>query len=117
VNEQKPEEFDNAHAIHRILDGGTFGADFEEETYPMSFDPVIGVYALAFIVVAAIYTVLHKRAEARSRATKAEAAEAGLLEPASLHPKIARLPFSRASALRWKRNMAQPSSAKRCLAR
>jgi thioredoxin reductase/Pyruvate/2-oxoacid:ferredoxin oxidoreductase delta subunit len=88
VDEQKPEDLDNAHAIYRIFDGGTLGADFEEDTYPMSFNPVIGVYALAFIVVAVAYTVLHKRAEARSRATKAAAAEAGLLEPASLHPKI-----------------------------
>jgi len=54
----------------------------------MSFNPVIGVYALVFIVIAAVSTALGKRVEARSRATKAAAAEAGLLEPASLHPKI-----------------------------
>jgi thioredoxin reductase/Pyruvate/2-oxoacid:ferredoxin oxidoreductase delta subunit len=54
----------------------------------MSFNPVIGVYALAFVVIWAFYIGMRKRAEARSRATRAAAAEAGLLEPASLHPKI-----------------------------
>jgi thioredoxin reductase/Pyruvate/2-oxoacid:ferredoxin oxidoreductase delta subunit len=54
----------------------------------MSFNPVIGVYPLAFAVIGALYIALRKRAEARSRATKAAAEEAGLLEPASLHPKI-----------------------------
>src|SRR5712671_3772947 len=59
-----------------------------KDVYAMSFSPVIGVYALAFVVIAAIYTGWRKRAEARSRATKAAAVEAGLLEPVSLHPKI-----------------------------
>ncbi len=54
----------------------------------MSFDPVIGMYALGFAVSGGLYIVLRRRTEARSRATKAAAAEAGLLEPASLHPKI-----------------------------
>jgi len=54
----------------------------------MSFNPVIGVYALGFITIVAVYTAVRKRAESRSRATKAAAAEAGLLEPASLHPVI-----------------------------
>jgi thioredoxin reductase (NADPH) len=54
----------------------------------MTFNPVIGVYALVFGVIWALYIGLRYRAEARSRATKAAAAEAGLLEPASLHPKI-----------------------------
>ena len=54
----------------------------------MNFNPVIGVYPLAFAVIGALYIALRKRAEARSRATKAAAEEAGLLEPASLHPKI-----------------------------
>ena len=54
----------------------------------MSFNPVIGLYPLAFAVIGALYIALRKRAEARSRATKAAAEEAGLLEPASLHPKI-----------------------------
>jgi thioredoxin reductase/Pyruvate/2-oxoacid:ferredoxin oxidoreductase delta subunit len=46
------------------------------------------VYALVFGVIWALYIGLRSRAETRSRATKAAAAEAGLLEPASLHPKI-----------------------------
>jgi hypothetical protein len=54
----------------------------------MSFDPTIGVYALGFAISGSLYIVLRRRFEARSRATKAAAAEAGLLEPASLHPKI-----------------------------
>ena len=49
---------------------------------------MIGLYPLAFGVIGALYIALRKRAEARSRATKAAAEEAGLLEPASLHPKI-----------------------------
>jgi thioredoxin reductase (NADPH) len=54
----------------------------------MSFDPLIGVYALGFAVSGGLYIALRRRVEARSRATKAAAAEAGLLEPASLHPEI-----------------------------
>lgn len=54
----------------------------------MSFTPAIGVYALAFGVIWALYIGSRSRAEARNRAKKAEAAEAGLLEPASLHPII-----------------------------
>jgi thioredoxin reductase/Pyruvate/2-oxoacid:ferredoxin oxidoreductase delta subunit len=54
----------------------------------MTFSPVIGVYALVFAVIWTLYVGLRSRAEARSRATKAAAAEAGLLEPASLHPQI-----------------------------
>src|SRR5215470_17982918 len=54
----------------------------------MSFTPVIVVYVVAIGVIWAIYLGLRKRADARSRATFAAAAEAGLLEPASLHPKI-----------------------------
>ena len=54
----------------------------------MTFSPVIGVYALVFVVIWTLYTGLRRRSEARSRATKAAAAEAGLLEPASLHPQI-----------------------------
>ena len=54
----------------------------------MSFNPVIGVYVLAFGIIWVLYVASRRRAEARSRAKKAEAAEAGLLEPASLHPVI-----------------------------
>jgi thioredoxin reductase (NADPH) len=54
----------------------------------MSFNPEIGLYPLAFVAIVGLYLTLRRRAESRSRATKASAAEAGLLEPASLHPKI-----------------------------
>jgi thioredoxin reductase (NADPH) len=54
----------------------------------MSFTAVTAVYAVAIGVIWTLYMVLRRRAEARSRATKEAAAEAGLLEPASLHPKI-----------------------------
>jgi thioredoxin reductase/Pyruvate/2-oxoacid:ferredoxin oxidoreductase delta subunit len=54
----------------------------------MSFDPVIGLYALGFALSGGLYIALRKRSEGRNRATRAAAAEAGLLEPASLHPKI-----------------------------
>jgi thioredoxin reductase (NADPH) len=60
----------------------------KEDRYPMSFDPEIGFYALAFAISGGVYVALRRRVEARSRAAKAAAAEAGLLEPASLHPKI-----------------------------
>jgi thioredoxin reductase (NADPH) len=46
------------------------------------------VYAVPIGVIWIIYTAWRKRAEARSRATKAAAEEAGLLEPPSLHPII-----------------------------
>src|SRR6266436_6455879 len=54
----------------------------------MSFTPVIAVYVVAIGVVWALYISSRRRFEARSRATKEAAAEAGLLEPASLHPKV-----------------------------
>jgi len=54
----------------------------------MTFNPVMGVYVLIFGVIWTVYIGLRSRAEARSRATKAAAAEAGLSEPASLHPVI-----------------------------
>ena len=54
----------------------------------MTLTPLMGVYALAFGVISTFYIGLRSRAEARSRAVKAAAAEAGLLEPASLHPII-----------------------------
>src|SRR5215468_3283136 len=78
-----------AGAIHHISASAASGAPTSRRTLaPMSFNPVIGLYPLAFAVIGALYIALRKRAEARSRATKAAAAEAGLLEPASLHPKI-----------------------------
>src|SRR6266478_8859745 len=54
----------------------------------MSFTPVIAVYVVAIGVIWALYIASRRRFEARSRATKEAAAEAGLLEPASLHPKV-----------------------------
>jgi thioredoxin reductase (NADPH) len=54
----------------------------------MSFAPITAVYAAAIGIIWAFYVLLRRRSEARSRATKEAAAEAGLLEPASLHPKI-----------------------------
>jgi len=54
----------------------------------MNFTPVTIVYALAIGVIWTLYIVLRRCAEARSRATKEAAAEAGLVEPASLHPKV-----------------------------
>jgi thioredoxin reductase (NADPH) len=54
----------------------------------MSFDLVTGAYPLIFLAFGGLYIAFRRRAESRSRATKAAAAEAGLLEPASLHPKI-----------------------------
>src|SRR5262252_2511633 len=78
-----------AGAIRHISASAASGAPTSMRTVaPMSFNPVIGVYPLAFAVIGALYIALRKRAEARSRATKAAAEEAGLLEPASLHPKI-----------------------------
>jgi thioredoxin reductase (NADPH) len=54
----------------------------------MSFTPAIAVYIVAIGVIWALYIASRRRFEARSRATKEAAAEAGLLEPASLHPKV-----------------------------
>ncbi len=54
----------------------------------MNFDPATMVYIVAFGVIVTLYMGARGYAEARSRATKAAAAEADLLEPASLHPEI-----------------------------
>jgi thioredoxin reductase (NADPH) len=62
--------------------------NFKEDPHPMSFDLEMALYPLAFLAVGGLYIALRRRTEARSRATRAAAAEAGLLEPASLHPKI-----------------------------
>jgi thioredoxin reductase/ferredoxin len=51
-------------------------------------DAMIIAYALPLVVIWALYLGLRKRSEVRSRATLDAAAEAGLLEPASLHPMI-----------------------------
>jgi thioredoxin reductase/ferredoxin len=54
----------------------------------MHIDPLIIFYLLPLLIIWAIYLGLRRRTEARSRATRDAAAEAGLLEPSSLHPKI-----------------------------
>jgi thioredoxin reductase/ferredoxin len=54
----------------------------------MTFDPTLAFYALPLLIVSAVYLWRRARSEARSRAKRAAAAEAGLLEPASLHPEI-----------------------------
>ena len=54
----------------------------------MSLYPEFAVYAAAIGVIWAFYVGARLRTETRSRATKQAAAEAGLLEPASLHPII-----------------------------
>jgi len=46
------------------------------------------VYIVPIGVIWIIYVVVRRRAESRSRATKSAAEEAGLVEPASLHPVI-----------------------------
>jgi thioredoxin reductase (NADPH) len=55
----------------------------------MLLDPVIIlVYGLPLLAIWAIYLGLRKRADGRSRAMLDAATEAGMLEPASLHPQI-----------------------------
>ncbi len=46
------------------------------------------IYAVPIGLIWALYLLWRWRVEEKSRATKAAAAEAGLVEPASLHPKI-----------------------------
>jgi thioredoxin reductase/ferredoxin len=54
----------------------------------MRFDPTVAFYVLPLLIVWAVYLYRRRRSETRSRALRAAAAEAGLLEPASLHPDI-----------------------------
>jgi thioredoxin reductase/Pyruvate/2-oxoacid:ferredoxin oxidoreductase delta subunit len=54
----------------------------------MDFSPLTIIYAAPIGLIWAIYVVWRWRREAKSRATKAAAVEAGLVEPASLHPII-----------------------------
>jgi thioredoxin reductase (NADPH) len=54
----------------------------------MDLFSIATVYALAIGAIWLLYLVWRRRAEAKSRATKAAAVEAGLVEPASLHPII-----------------------------
>jgi thioredoxin reductase/Pyruvate/2-oxoacid:ferredoxin oxidoreductase delta subunit len=54
----------------------------------MTLDPQIVAYLVPLAGIWALYVGLRRHAEARSRQTRAQAAEAGLLAPASLHPLI-----------------------------
>jgi thioredoxin reductase/ferredoxin len=54
----------------------------------MYTDLLIIFYLLPLLIIWVIYLGLRRRTDARSRATRDAAAEAGLLEPSSLHPKI-----------------------------
>jgi thioredoxin reductase (NADPH) len=54
----------------------------------MSFDPLLILYAMPLVVVWTIYSELRMRAEWRSISKRQAAAEAGLLEPPTLHPQI-----------------------------
>jgi thioredoxin reductase/ferredoxin len=54
----------------------------------MRLAALVIIYLAVFATIAIIYFVLRKKSEARSIATLTAAAEAGLLEPASLHPEI-----------------------------
>src|SRR6516225_2709797 len=54
----------------------------------MDLPLITAVYALSIGAIWLIYLVWRRRRETRSRAAKAAAVEAGLMEPASLHPII-----------------------------
>jgi thioredoxin reductase (NADPH) len=54
----------------------------------MGLEWTYALYAIPLLAIWAVYFGLRWAAEARSVARRAEAAEAGLLEPASLHPVI-----------------------------
>jgi thioredoxin reductase (NADPH) len=55
---------------------------------PLPFDLNLAFYAVPLIVVWTVYLGRRKKLDARSRSTQAEAKEAGLNEPTSLHPLI-----------------------------
>jgi thioredoxin reductase (NADPH) len=54
----------------------------------MNFSLITAIYALSIGAIWLIYLAWRRLAEAKSRAVKAAAVEAGLVEPASLHPII-----------------------------
>jgi thioredoxin reductase/ferredoxin len=54
----------------------------------MSFDPLLVLYAVPLLAVWTIYSSVRMRAEWRSIGKRQAAAEAGLLEPPTLHPQI-----------------------------
>jgi thioredoxin reductase (NADPH) len=51
-------------------------------------EPLLAYYAVPLAVIWALYVGFRLRNESRSRSLRAEAVEAGLTEPTSLHPKI-----------------------------
>jgi succinate dehydrogenase/fumarate reductase-like Fe-S protein len=55
---------------------------------PLAFDPILAFYTVPLVVLWTVYVGVRKKVDARSRSTQAEAQEAGLTEPASLHPLI-----------------------------
>ena len=54
----------------------------------MQFDPLIAVYAVPLLVIWIVYLGRRKWVDARNLVVRADAIEAGLTQPASLHPKI-----------------------------
>ena len=54
----------------------------------LPFDPLLALYALPLLVIWTVYLGARKRSERQSQIRQAEAVEAGLTEPSSLHPKI-----------------------------
>src|SRR3974390_2229807 len=88
---------DHSHIIrnglpHRLTSSGfdarDAGSPMARKIVWMTFNPVMGVYVLIFAVIWTVYIGLRSPAAARSRERKAAAADAGLSEPASLHPVI-----------------------------
>ena len=55
---------------------------------PLPFDPMLAFYAVPLVVMWTVYLRRRKTVDTRSRSTLAEAREAGLSEPTSLHPLI-----------------------------
>lgn len=54
----------------------------------MTIDPILAFYALPLGAIIGFYAISRRRAEVRALSQKAESLEAGLGEPASLHPII-----------------------------
>ncbi len=54
----------------------------------MANTALIAAYSLPFVSILSAYLAVRRRKETRSLATQSEAVEAGLNEPASLHPRI-----------------------------
>jgi len=54
----------------------------------MNFDPLMTLYALPLLVVWLVYFARRRRTEQRSIAKRQASADAGLMEPPTLHPEI-----------------------------